>query len=299
MRIKVPVSLGRSDSSPTKKINAAEGGHEEADENVFIFPRIPDERRTVQRLPNAYQLHHTRYAQHKKAHPNIPYKPFSANDVVLPDPMEWDAATPVPGHAFSSDDGAFFCYLMKQLGGQCKNEANIKTSIEPYKDVCGHNRGDVNDKSTKPARGLWQVEIIAGPFDTLAEATIFREEWLGSSRGMNSRRLEGIRLTVEWRANGFSKLMCFDKRLVPHPLNAYLAEVNLDFLQVDARSYDALVESLDERRNPTRRKGVVQNAQIAFTDEGPHQHRGLKKEKPNTVFTSPKSSVPYSQQLIR
>lgn len=139
----------------------------------------------------------------------------------------------------------WFCYLMKQMGGHCKNEANVKVSDEPFKDVCGHNRGDVNDKATKPARGLWQVELICGPFYDEEDVLSFREELVATSRGLNSRRTRCIDMVEKRREKGQADLYCFDKRLVPHPLNRFLQSIGLDYLQVDEDAYKALVTSLD------------------------------------------------------
>jgi hypothetical protein len=140
---------------------------------------------------------------------------------------------------------AWFCYLMKQLGGHCKNEANIKVAREPYADVDSHNRGDVNDKATKPAKGLWQVEMIIGPFPTEREAAHFRMEWMLASRGMSSRRDCGIVMTNEKRQEpGYENLYCFDKRLVPYPLNTYLICHGMDFLCVSEEAFNKLVSAV-------------------------------------------------------
>ncbi len=139
----------------------------------------------------------------------------------------------------------WFCYLMKQMGGHCKNEANVKVSKEPYKDVCGHNRGDVNDKATKPARGLWQAELICGPLYSEEEVCRFREILVITSRGLNSRRSRAFEVVEEWRAKGYTDLYCFDKRLVPHPLNPFLERIGLVYLKVDEETYQQLVNSLE------------------------------------------------------
>lgn len=152
-----------------------------------------------------------------------------------------------PRHREESDaleTRPWFCYLMKQLGGHCKNEANVKVSDEPYKDVCGHNRGDVNDKATKPARGLWQIELIAGPLYSSEDVEKFREAWVITSRGLNSRRTRCVELVEQWRAEGYTDLHCYDKRLVPHPLNTFLKNAGLEYLQVDEETYNSLVDSL-------------------------------------------------------
>jgi hypothetical protein len=143
----------------------------------------------------------------------------------------------------------WFCYLMKQLGGHCKNEANIKVAREPYADVDSHNRGDVNDKATKPAKGLWQVEMIIGPFPRELDATQFRMEWMLASRGMSSRRDCGIKMTMKKRLEpGYENLFCFDKRLVPYPLNTYLITNGMDFLCVSEEAFEKLVAAVENAR---------------------------------------------------
>lgn len=134
---------------------------------------------------------------------------------------------------------------MKQLGSYCKNEANIKVAREPYQDVDGHNRGDASDKSTKPAKGLWQVEMIIGPFPSEFCATHFRMEWMLYSRNTNSRRICGIAMTEELRKDAaWSELYCFDKRLVPFPLNTYLVFNGLECLCVSEETFEKLVRDV-------------------------------------------------------
>lgn len=91
----------------------------------------------------------------------------------------------------------WFVYQMIQLGGRCKNEANLKVAREPFEDLRRHNNGEVNDKATKPARGAWQIEMIIGPFMTWDKAEAFRKLWMQKSRGPISRRKRGIELVMK------------------------------------------------------------------------------------------------------
>lgn len=130
----------------------------------------------------------------------------------------------------------WFTYLMIQLGGRCKNEANLKVAREPFEDTRKHNSGETNDKATKPARGAWQVEMIIGPFAKRQGAEAFRKLWMQKSRGPISRRArgaelvehyqnKGCQLSDEMRATGgaeWTGIFCFDKRLVPLNLNQWL-----------------------------------------------------------------------------
>ncbi len=127
------------------------------------------------------------------------------------------------------DDKDWFCYLMKQLGGPCKNEANIKVATEAFTDVYRHNVGEINDKSTKPARGLWQVEMIIGPFGNENAASVFRREWMEESRGIESRRQRGIKLAESYV---YAPIRCYDKRVVPLDLNCWLDRHNMSCLKL-------------------------------------------------------------------
>jgi hypothetical protein len=161
------------------------------------------------------------------------------------------------------DKEPWFVYLMKQFGGVCKNEANIKVAREPYQDVDGHNRGDFNDKATKPAKGLWQVEMIIGPFYCELHAKQFRVQWMLDSRGMSPRRDCGIEMVTEWRKCGHLELFCFDKRLVPFPPNNYLIENGLECLTISDDAFDELVGSVQSAQTslPIQKKQKKQKLQ--------------------------------------
>ena len=120
---------------------------------------------------------------------------------------------------------------MKQLDGQCKNETSIQVSQNPLTTVYDHNAGNIDDKSTKAARGHWMVEMIVGPFADEENAEKFKDHWMERSRGIISKRKFGIQLASDWRID-FPKLRCFDKRLVPVDYNAFLLSANLKELVV-------------------------------------------------------------------
>lgn len=138
----------------------------------------------------------------------------------------------------------WFAYLMIQLGGRCKNEANLKVAREPFEDTRRHNSGETNDKATKPARGAWQVEMIIGPFESREAADGFRRLWMQKSRGPISRRARGTELVEHYQNRGcqlsdelrttgdaaWSRIYCFDKRLVPLELNRWLARHDMHCL---------------------------------------------------------------------
>jgi hypothetical protein len=147
--------------------------------------------------------------------------------------------------AESTVETPWFCYLMKQLGSKSKNEANIRIATNPFADLESHNRGDANDKATKTAKGSWQIEMIVGPFSAMEPAEEFRKEWMTSSRGLESRRTRAFELVERDRAKeGSATLTCFDKRLVPRDLGAYLSATELTELSVETLKFDHLLASL-------------------------------------------------------
>lgn len=155
---------------------------------------------------------------------------------------------------FDNTTGKWFCYLVKQLGGFSKNEANIKMAENPYYDMGSHYVGDANDKTAKLGKGFWQIEMIVGPLDSEQEADQVRQNWLSTSRGLPSRRERGIKIAVELRERRPDRLVfCFDKRLVPIPLNPYLRRVNLDYLSVDDENYWKLITAVAMRETSRKR----------------------------------------------
>lgn len=138
----------------------------------------------------------------------------------------------------------WFTYLMIQLGGRCKNEANLKVAREPFEDTRKHNSGETNDKATKPARGAWQVEMVIGPFGSREAAEAFRRLWMQKSRGPISRRARGAELVEHYQNRGYQLsdelrssgdaawrgIYCFDKRLVPLDLNQWLLRHGMGYL---------------------------------------------------------------------
>lgn len=155
---------------------------------------------------------------------------------------------------FNHDTGKWFCYLVKQLGGFSKNEANIKMASNPYYDMGSHHVGDTNDKTAKLGKGFWQIEMIIGELDDEKEADQVRQNWLSTSRGLPSRRERGIKIAMELRERRPGRrVFCFDKRLVPIPLNPYLRRVNLDYLSVDDENYWKLITAVAMRETACKR----------------------------------------------
>ena len=134
--------------------------------------------------------------------------------------------------------GPFFAYLMIQLGGTCKNEAKLIVTREIYEDAYRHNSGEINDKGTKAAKGRWSPDIAAGPFDTWQEAHEFKKLCMKDSRGVIPKRERFIELVVN--GNLGPKVKCYDKRIVPWDLNNWLAQNEMECLQLPEERLAAL-----------------------------------------------------------
>jgi hypothetical protein len=154
---------------------------------------------------------------------------------------------------FDNKTGGWFCYLMKQLGGFSKNLANIKMSPQPYVDILSHNRGDANDKTTKPAKGHWQIEMLIGPLEK-DESEHIKKEWMATSRGLTSRRERGLEIVLELRKHDPNRAVyCFDKRLVPIPLAPYLRRIRMECLGVSDEVYWKLISAVSIS-NPAKKR---------------------------------------------
>jgi len=142
-------------------------------------------------------------------------------------------------------DENWFCCLMKQLDGQCKNETSIQVSETPLATVYDHNAGNVDDKSTKAARGHWMPEMIIGPFARLEDAQKFKDGWMDRSRGIISKRRFGIQQTVDWRQT-HPNLRCYDKRVVPRDYNEFLGFFDMYELAVSKHLLSVMWHQLRE-----------------------------------------------------
>jgi hypothetical protein len=143
----------------------------------------------------------------------------------------------------SSHPEQWFCLLMKQLDGPCKNETNIQVSQHPLLTVYEHNTGVVSDKATKAARGHWMPEVIVGPFTTKEYAVEYQQNWSTQSRGVMSKRKLVLDLTDSWRRAHRDQplLYVYDKRIIPLDYNDYLNRNGLVQLQVPpVRVYDMI-----------------------------------------------------------
>jgi hypothetical protein len=76
----------------------------------------------------------------------------------------------------------------------------------PIEKVRMHNERQVKSKSTRPAAGLWNLEIAIGPFETKKDTFVIRDYWKMKKRGPASRRTFG-----KWIA-GVLGLECYDTR---------------------------------------------------------------------------------------
>jgi len=130
----------------------------------------------------------------------------------------------------------WFVFLMVQLGHSCKNEAKIIIAREAYRESYRHNSGEINDKGTKAAKGLWTPDLCAGPFKTWEAAERFKELCTKKSRSIIPRRERFVDLvqSEELIQSGVvdADIKCFDKRLVPLYLNQWLVDNNMECLQL-------------------------------------------------------------------
>jgi len=124
----------------------------------------------------------------------------------------------------------YYCYMMQQVGGACKNEASMGISCDPCASVHGHNIGILGDKSTKPAAGFWQLEQVIGPFNTVTAACVFVEQWKRKSRTTTSRRRRGLDLVLSQvsQLNASPPLRIYDKRILPRDLSSYCKKYGID-----------------------------------------------------------------------
>lgn len=152
----------------------------------------------------------------------------------------------------------WFCCLMKQLEGQCKNETSILVSQKPLETVYAHNAGTINDKSTKAARGYWMPEMLVGPLPSEEDALRFKKNWMNKSRGISSKRQFGIDQSEKWRRQ-YPFLRCYDKRCIPAKYNAFLVDLGMPELCVPAHSLAIMNHRLlgclrDHENTPPKRR---------------------------------------------
>lgn len=132
---------------------------------------------------------------------------------------------------------------MIQLGGPCKNEAKVNVAQDVFGDAYKHNSGAINDKGTKPARGLWMVEMIIGPYETYEEADKDCREWKKESRSIIPRRDLGLEIVAAKKG----KIKCYDKREViidpdTRSPNTWLRENGMECLCLPEQRMNALYE---------------------------------------------------------
>lgn len=119
--------------------------------------------------------------------------------------------------------------MVKQTSVVCKNEANIFYAQDVLLDVSKYNTGFKKNKSTKDARGFWQLEIVVGPFPTQESAAGFSRRWKKGSRGIQPRRVRAKELIHQEELG----VRLYDKRLVPVNWNHWVQSQKLDELAVD------------------------------------------------------------------
>ena len=142
--------------------------------------------------------------------------------------------------------------MVKQTEVVCKNEANIFVAQDVLKRVDEYNTGLERNKSTKDARGFWQLEIIVGPYPTRHLARAFLKRWQ-NSRGILPRRERAIKLVQQEEAG----VRLFDKRIIPLHYNKWLRNHKLNDLRVDDSELQNLYTEVRTLRAPSGGKKKV------------------------------------------
>jgi len=126
--------------------------------------------------------------------------------------LEQDKETQIP-----SKNAPYWMYLMSiadEEHYEQKTLTHVGKSRNPIAKVRMHNERQVKSKSTRPAAGLWNLEIAFGPFEHKEDTFAIRDFWKMKKRGPASRRTFG-----KWIA-GVLDMECFDTRW--HDENEYL-----------------------------------------------------------------------------
>jgi hypothetical protein len=88
-----------------------------------------------------------------------------------------------------------------------KTLTHVGKARNPAEKVRFHNERKVKSKSTRPAAGLWNLEIAFGPFECKEDTFLIRDYWKMKKRGPASRRSFG-----KWIAGALG-LECYDTRV--------------------------------------------------------------------------------------
>jgi len=104
----------------------------------------------------------------------------------------------------------YWLYLMSIVDEQhCEQKTltHVGKARRPVDKVRMHNERLVKSKSTRPAAGLWKLEVAVGPFASKRDTIPIRDFWKKKKRGPASRRSFG-----KWIAASLG-LECFDSRM--------------------------------------------------------------------------------------
>lgn len=113
------------------------------------------------------------------------------------------------GYSVPVPEAPYWVYLMsivEQEHCSQKTLTHVGKARDPVAKVYMHNECLLRSKSTRPASGLWTIELVIGPFSDKKTTEPVREFWKKKRRGPASRRELG-----KWLASTLG-LECYDAR---------------------------------------------------------------------------------------
>lgn len=126
-------------------------------------------------------------------------------------------------HTVDTNEKEFYCYLAVNFRHRQKTNTRIDVSVNPIDSL--------NILNAKLQHPIWRLELVIGSFRTAQGADIFRNTWEKKSRGIRSRKIRGMNLSVDFnkKLEKFSSkpvnwrdylLTCWDYELNPKHKNS-------------------------------------------------------------------------------
>ncbi len=109
--------------------------------------------------------------------------------------------------------GRYFVYLMSH-SVVSKTDSHVGYSTNPIIDILCHNRKIVVDRNTCMAAPFWVLDIVLGPFSSLAEAVECARIWVSRTRGKEPKRDKGEFLAGVFDVDMYSYRVLSEQSLV-------------------------------------------------------------------------------------
>jgi hypothetical protein len=117
--------------------------------------------------------------------------------------------------------GSYYAWMIVHYLQNKKKDTNIGVSKNPFYSVYLHNNQFIVNKNTSSAAPHWELDTVAGPFETEETALEFAREWVSQTRGGKSKRKKADDLHKVHGVNLYTRKMTLNQ-----PFDQFLVDAN-------------------------------------------------------------------------